>query len=300
MNISVLVVCEHDPFQHKERHFVDAWVAQTLPLNEFELVIVDHQQGSGAAACFAGFRRQYPGLNAQVLRSASGARSIGTNHAARASTGEILLILADDFEPLPGTLRAHAAFHAANPDVNAVGIGAGLFSTEIRQDPFARWLEDSGGIFGVPLRQSVAVWPDTFFYAGNASLKRDKFFELNGFNEQFPMDALDDLEFGLRLIESGGYTRFLANAAALHRHAVSFEERKYGLFNSARRASRVFERIRPDWAARWPELQRADVGAGSCTVAAHGYETDTIATWQRAMDAAFAAGYRGDAIDHSR
>jgi len=300
MRISVLVVGERDPFEHKRRYFPDAWLAQTLPLSEFELLIVDYSQESGAAGCFADVRRRHPGFNAQVLRGKGSARSKGTNLAARASTGEILLIFADDFEPLPGTLRAHAVFHAANADVNAVGIGAGLFSTEIRQDPFPRWLEDSGGIFGVPLRQSVAVWPETFFYAGNASLKRDKYFALNGFNEQFLMDALDDLEFGLRLIESGGYTRFLANASALHRHAVSFEERKYVQFHSAR-VSRVFERIRPDWVGRWPALQRAEIGADASPLAAAlRSETDTIAAWQREMDAAFAAGYRGDALDHFR
>ncbi len=290
MKISVLVVCEQDPFAHKGRHFVDAWLAQTLPLPAFELIIVDHPQGSGAAACFGDLRREdHPALNAQVLHAASGSRSAGTNLAARASSGEILLIFADDFEPLPGRLHAHWAFHTANPDVDAVAIGAGLFPPEIRRDPFPRWLEDTGAIFGIPLRQSVAVWPESFFYAGNASLKRAKFEALNGFDERFPMDALDDLEFGLRLIESGGYTRFLANAAALHRHAVSFEERQSVLFQSAASA-RVFERIRPDWAGRWPELQPADADSG----AARCNETRTIACWRRALAAAFVAGYQAN------
>jgi len=95
--------------------------------------------------------------------------------AAAQADGDLLVVLADDFDPSPGLIAAYAEYHTLNPDLNAVGIVSRLFSDDLRKDIFARWLEDSGKIFGVPMRHISDVWPKTFFYAGNASIKKAKF-----------------------------------------------------------------------------------------------------------------------------
>ncbi|BBJ24092.1 glycosyltransferase family A protein [Candidatus Nitrotoga sp. AM1P] len=94
--------------------------------------------------------------------------------AAAQADGDLLVFLADDFDPSPDLIAAYAEYHTLNPDLNAVGIGPGLFPDNFRTDIFTRWLEDSGKIFGVPMRRILAVWPKTFFYAGNASIKKAK------------------------------------------------------------------------------------------------------------------------------
>ncbi len=95
------------------------------------------------------------------------------------------------------------------------GHRSGTLSEELRQDLFARWQEDSGQIFGVPMRRTMPGWPASFFFGGNTSIKKAKFDALGGFNEHFPYDALDDHEFGLRWVASGGDSRLVAGAVAI-------------------------------------------------------------------------------------
>ena len=59
----------------------------------------------------------------------------------------------------------------------------------------------------------------------------------------------------LRWMESGGYSQFLAGAVAVHRHAVSFEER-CTVLERAGRSARVLERLHPHRDHHWPALQR--------------------------------------------
>ena len=137
------------------------------------------------------------------------ARVVGTVVSFDARAALLLVFLADDFDPSPGLIAAYAEYHTLNPDLNAVGIGPGLFPDNFRKDRFTRWLEDSGKIFGVPMRRILAVWPKTFFYAGNASIRKAKFQSLGGFDERFLNDAWDDFEFGVRWVASGGYSQFV-------------------------------------------------------------------------------------------
>lgn len=255
MRVSLIVATEPDDFHLKERNFFDSFAAQKHPHDALELIVVDSHARSSTAVAFAALRSRHPALSATLLPCGSPARAIANNLAAAHATGELLIFLADDFDPCPDLVAAHVAYHRLNPDIDAVGIGPGFFPDCIRRDVFARWQEDSGQLFGVPMRRAGAVWPGTYFYAGNASIKKAKFDALGGFDERFLYDAWDDYEFGLRWTQSGGYSQFLAAAVAIHRHAVSFEERCVVL-EKAGRSARVLERLHPHRSHRWPALQR--------------------------------------------
>ncbi|MET0442138.1 MAG: glycosyltransferase [Casimicrobiaceae bacterium] len=255
MRVSLIVATEPDAFHLKERNFFASFGEQKHPHDALELIVVDSHARPSTAAAFAAFRSQYPLLSASLLPCASTARAVANNLAAAHATGELLIFLADDFDPCPDLVAAHATYHRLNPDIDAVGIGPGFFPDDIRRDIFARWQEDSGQLFGVPMRRTAVVWPRTYFYAGNASIKKAKFDALGGFDERFRYDAWDDYEFGLRWMESGGYSQFIAGAVAAHRHAVSFEER-CAVLERAGRSARVLEQLHPNRNHHWPALQR--------------------------------------------
>ena len=140
MRVSLIVVEEPDAFQHKQRNFFASVAAQSYPRDAFELIMVDHGAGSSIAAPFAALRSRHPALSASLLHCRSAARAEGNNLAAAAARGELLVFLADDFDPSADLIAAHAAYHTMNPDIDAVAIGPGLFPDDIRQDAFARWL----------------------------------------------------------------------------------------------------------------------------------------------------------------
>ncbi len=290
LRVSLIVVAEPDDYNHKQRNFLESVAAQTHPHESLEFILVDGFSNASTAAAFDAFRLRHPALSACLLPCGSNARAVGNNLAAAHAGGDLLIFLADDFDPDPDLVAAHAAYHLLNPDLAAVGIGPGLFPDDLRQDSCARWLEDSGQIFGVSMRRTMASWPRTFFYAGNASIKKAKFDALGGFEERFPYDAWDDYEFALRWVASGGYSQLIAGAIATHRHAVSFEERCAAMVRAGESA-RVLERLHPDLEHGW----RAKVRAGAQLprpMPAEGAPAHAwIAFYTEHLDAAFRRGY---------
>jgi len=151
-------------------------------------------------------------------------RAAANNAGVRASRGELILFVADDFRPSPGLVAAHRRFHAFAPP-SAVGIGAAFFDDADRHDVFRRWMEDGGLGFGVAFPVAGIDWRDDYFYVGNASLRRATFERIGPFDERYRYDLFDDFEFSLRLRAAGLRTRFVPRAIAWHDHDYSIEER---------------------------------------------------------------------------
>ena len=288
--VSLIVVAEPDDHSHKQQNFFGSVASQTYPHESLELILVDSYSKPSTAAELEAFRHQNPALSASLLHCESSARAVGHNLGAARAGGELLLFLADDFDPAPDLVAEHAAYHVLNPDLDAVGIGPGLFPADVRQDVFARWQEDAGEIFGVAMRRTMAAWQRTFFYTANTSIKKAKFDALGGFDESFPYDAWDDYEFALRWAASGGYSQFIAGAIATHRHRVTFEER-CEVMARAGESARVLERLHPDLEHGWRSKLRTG-GEPPHPRPADGAPTHAwIAFYTEHLDAAFRRGY---------
>ena len=291
MRVSLIVATEADVFDSKRQRPFAAIEAQTYPHDRLEFIFVDAWAKPFISAAVETFRIQNPALTIRLVHCEKTARAAGYNLAATLASGDLLILLADDFEPWPELVAAHVAYHTANPDPNAVGIGPGLFPDAIRQDDFARWLEDSGQLFGVSMRRTMAVWPRTFFYGGNTSIKKSKFDALGGFDERFLYHAWDDYEFGLRLVASGGYTQFVAAAVATHQHAVSLEERCAGMEEAGESAwtlQQLHPNLEPGWHAMLVSAQQDRRSEPGKDAPAHAW----LAYYAGQLDAAFQRGYR--------
>ena len=289
MKLSIIVASEADVFDHKQRDFLASFARQTHPHNEFELIYVDGNGRASTAEVCRTFAVRYPSIRISYLASPSPARAYGNNLGAARASGELLVFLADDFDPSPGFVAAHAEYHALNADPNAAGIGPAFFPEELRTGLFARWYEDSGALFGIPMRSALAIWPRKFFYAGNASIKKEKFDELGGFEEAFRHEAWDDFEFGLRFVESGGYTQFITAATTIHRHCVSLEERCLTMARAGQ-AARVLEALHPNIPHGW----KSKLSVSQAPLAAPGPNAPPhtrIGYFSRRLDQAFARGY---------
>jgi GT2 family glycosyltransferase len=290
MKVSLIITTESDVFRHKQRDFFASIARQTYPHDDLELIIVDGNGRTDTAEAAATFFTQHPSISMTYLQSPSAARGFGNNLGAASATGKLLVFLADDFDPLPGFLAAHVAYHELNTDPNAAGIGPAFFPEDLRTELFARWYEDSGLIFGVAMRRTISTWPRQFFFAGNASIKKAKFDALGGFNEAFLHDAWDDFEFGLRWAASGGYSQFLPAAMAIHRHAVTLDERCLSMVRAGE-AAHTLETLHPNINHSWKtKLHRHSQIFQS--MPGHDDPSPTwIAYFTQCLDRAFAGGY---------
>ena len=181
---------------------------------------------------------------------------------------------------------------------NAVGIGPAYFTASCRGDPFPRWLEDSGKLFGVAFRNPALHWPREFFYAGNASLTRRLFETLGGFDETGEYDLFDDLEFGMRLRGEGVHTHLLPKAVAWHDHVVTIAARSVAMHRSGAAAARLEQR-RPahrPWAAVADlSLDRLVAQLQATAPSGQANEHDGF-VFGVLMNLAFVQGYRGLAL----
>jgi GT2 family glycosyltransferase len=220
---------------------LDALEAQTAGEDAFEVIVAN----SGialpleAAAALARPRR----IPVRAV-DAAGGRAAAWNRGIAVATGELTILLSDDFLPAPELVEQHLRCHQRDPAPELVGIGPSRFPDTIRADPFARWIEDSGHLFGVSFPTLIDQLPEGWFYCANTSAKRSFLLEAGGFDERFRDDCCDDAELGRRLLARGMRTAYLPGALAIHEHPLTLRERQDAL-RRAGRAHVIHDEIYP-------------------------------------------------------
>ncbi len=287
------VIVALNPHDNDLRRIFAACDAQQGIAAPYEVLVIDNGARAGVAAACREHAAAHPGTAVVHVACDRRGRAAANNAGIRRARAGHLVFVADDFIPAPTLLRAHLDFQQqlAAP---AAGIGPAYFTPACARDPFRRWLEDSGRLFGVPFRTASVQWPGQFFYVGNVSLPRSAFDRVGGFDERFEDDLQDDLEFGLRLAAAGIRTHLLPAAVAWHDHDLTLDER----LEAMRRAGRAARRMeaRAAGARPWAPIVDQPV-APLAALAAVDRATDPSAQaraeyFRARVDLAFIEGYR--------
>lgn len=216
MEASVSIVVPTHNRQEMLRAVIGALEKQTYD-GEMEYVIVLDGCTDGTREMLSNLslRRptravELPGLGAAAAR----------NRGASAATGEYLLFIDDDVIPSPSLVAEHMEWHRRCPGSAIVGacpfgLGAGIS----RLGQFGRdWWHAQYQLMAATNHKN------TFrdFLTGNASLPRQVFIELGGFDESFRHAGREDFEFGLRLLEAEIAIQFNPEAYGHHYPADGF------------------------------------------------------------------------------
>jgi GT2 family glycosyltransferase len=143
------------------------------------------------------------------------------NIAVEAAQSELVLFLDDDIVPAAGLVAAHVHAHR-DDDVWAV-VGQ-ILQPGQRAERIVQPADDLEFRFNADEGRFVAN-----VMAGNLSVKRRRFLELGGFDENFVGAAYRfETDFGLRVAAAGGKIRFEPDASIQHLKLASGGLRSFG------------------------------------------------------------------------
>jgi glycosyltransferase involved in cell wall biosynthesis len=198
-------------YQRRESltRLLEALGAQSHPLDDFEVIVVDDGSADGTGDYLAAVRPEYEFRHFWQRNSGPGAaRNLGVVHAR----GALVVFFDDDVVPDANAIAAHVAAHRAAPDT--VVIGPMLPPRVWPRPSWIRWEEEQllqqynamiAGVYACTPRQ---------LFTANASLERRSFLQAGGFDPTFA--RAEDVELGYRLRDRGSRFAFEPRAAVVH------------------------------------------------------------------------------------
>jgi GT2 family glycosyltransferase len=228
------------------RRVLEAFLGQTLPRTEFEVILVDDGSSDDVGSLAAHYKTILP---LRLIRQENLGLGAAKNTGVAAAKAPIVLFMDDDDTPAPSLLAEHLRAHAAYPRENIAVLGRTNLHPEIANLPLMRFVTDVGCyLFSYARIEDESVLDYTWFWGGRSSCKRALLPGPRPFNPVFRFGC-EDIELGYRLSAVG-------LRVVYHRSAVTTMLRAFSLDEFCRRTEMqgrsnwLFSRLHPA-----PEIQ---------------------------------------------
>src|SRR2546423_10121413 len=126
-----IVTALHE-FRTCEELWLEAIMKQTLPSEEFEVILVDAVGHPTYQQLMKQFCSNARHVSYHQIPAHGRARAL--NHALSIAKSDLIIFLADDFVAGPELVAGHLKFHEENPEPEAVGVGAGPVAPDLTND----------------------------------------------------------------------------------------------------------------------------------------------------------------------
>jgi glycosyltransferase involved in cell wall biosynthesis len=230
---------------------LESLARQNYPHDRFEVIVVDDASRLAVSADLDAFRNR---INLTILnRPRSAGPGVARNCGAAHGSGEFLAFTDDDCTPAPDWLQKLSARFAATPD-HLIG---GRVVNALTENPYST---ASHVILDVIYKYYDPRYRAHFFPTSNFALPADRFRELGGFNEDWPLSAAEDREFCYRWLQRDFVMTHAPEATIYHRHPLTMRSFcrlhfKYGRgayhYHTLRAGGRGQGGLKPDWLFYW-------------------------------------------------
>lgn len=203
--------------RHSVGRLLDAFAAQTLPTEEFEIVVSIDGSDDGTLELVQEYGRILP---VRATWQPNQGRAGACNAGIAESRGALVVILDDDMEPVPGFLAAHLTAHRQH--ARRVVLGAVPVVTDDPARPPATFIRAKFERHDARLAQPAYRIGFRDFYTGNCSLRAELLREVGAFDPGFTMYGNEDSELGFRLVRAGADIVYCREAAARQHYEKDF------------------------------------------------------------------------------
>ena len=178
------------------------------PSRNVEIIVVN----DGSTDNLSEIIRRYPSV--RLLTQTNAGPAAARNRGALEAGGEIILFTDDDCVPLPGWLDA-----MLKPFADPAVVGAkGIYRTHQRELA-ARFVQ----IEYEDKYHLMAQLPEIdFIDTYSAAFRRDRFLEMSGYDQSFPVACAEDVELSYRMSARGWKMKFVPDAIVYHTHPKTF------------------------------------------------------------------------------
>jgi glycosyltransferase involved in cell wall biosynthesis len=188
---------------------------QTLPVYEYEVIVVDDGSKDDTAQCVACFSAEHPLFNLRYeYHVINRMKAAASNTGILMAQGELIALLDDDIRPVPGWLEAHVQRHKSEKrDVSVTGLV--LYPEEWERT--SNWVRYANENYrkNETIRSIDSVGlPPNRFAGGNTSVRRDTLIRVGLFDEASL--RLEDVSMGCQLFQAGVPLLFESNAIVYH------------------------------------------------------------------------------------
>lgn len=212
---------------------LDACFEQTIPADEYEVVLVDDGSPDDTPAVIERARER-AACRFTVVRQANSGLAKGRNAGIARASGERIIFIDDDVLVLPNFVEEHLRSHAAHPQAIVRG---GAIEVESFDDlPPPVW--------------GIRNYSGNYFWTTNVSAPLETIRAAGGFDESFSEYGWEDIELGLRLRRAGVKAVFNPKALAYHFKPRSRTGSVDGMLRQAAAQARTaahLARLHPVW-----------------------------------------------------
>jgi glycosyltransferase involved in cell wall biosynthesis len=171
---------------------------QTVSRDSYEVLVIDNNSSDSTQSVLRQKAATYSNLRTfkQLKPGAAPTRNVGIREAA----GDFVLFIDDDILADPELVESHLKYHQSHSNASIVGTVVSRW--EASSDPFLRYLRDRG-IFNPYNIACNRPMDFSYYHTGNVSTSRKLLNDVGGFNEEFHVYGMEDIELGYRLEKQG-------------------------------------------------------------------------------------------------